>query len=171
MKTREHWILLSTGSLVFFSCHLAASGHNRSPSSPIMKTPIRLAILAFSLITTLFTLTTQIFTSSSYSASSALLQSRGYLPQSILSWANYGENDNGTSSTTSETIMSLEEKHEIEKSRIKAELERIEKGWSKPEKGQEDKIIIMGKMHDDYTDWVEKELPEYVHLLIFMNPS
>jgi len=32
--------------------------------------------------------------------------------------------------------------------------------WTPPLPGQEDRIIIMGKMSDEYTDWVENELPE-----------
>jgi len=32
--------------------------------------------------------------------------------------------------------------------------------YAKPSRGQKDKIIIMGKMSAEYTDWVEKELPE-----------
>jgi hypothetical protein len=42
------------------------------------------------------------------------------------------------------------------------ELEELQKKWPPPDPNQGDKIVVMGKMHEDYTDWVEKEVPEYV---------
>lgn len=40
------------------------------------------------------------------------------------------------------------------------EQEEYQPQYTQPSPGQGDKIVIMGKMSDEYTDWVEKELPE-----------
>jgi len=137
-----------------------------------MKTPFRLLVLT---ITTIFLVGALVSHDSipHYASSSRLLlQSRGYLPSALLSWGRSGANE---SSKVAKAAIQKEQERVFgnaaagKKSGQQGkgvitieEMDNIHDKWPPPGKGQGDKIVIMGKMESDYTDWVEKELPECV---------
>jgi len=141
-----------------------------------MKTPLRLAVLALTTLLFVFAYQTHNDEYSTSIPSRLILKSRGYLPQTFFGWSNgdaddscsleclgYGaEEDDDVITQNSDDLAEMVE--EGMTGVVVVEEEEVEDEYrpqyAKPSKGQQDKIIIMGKMSAEYTDWVEKELPE-----------
>jgi len=137
-----------------------------------MKTPLRLLVLAVTAIFLVGALVSHGFIPHYEASSRLFLQSRGYLPSTLLSWSRSGTDD---SSKVVKAAIQKEQERILgnaapgEKSGQQGngvvtieEMDLIHDKWPPPGKGQGDKIVVMGKMESDYTDWVEKELPECV---------
>ena len=136
-----------------------------------MKTPIRLLVLTVTTIFLVGALVSHDFIPNYDTSSRLLLQSRGYLPATLLSWSRSGANDSrniakaDTSIQKEQGLVSGNDatSKQQEKGVVTVgEVDMIRDKWPPPGKGQGDKIVVMGKMESDYTDWVEKELPECV---------
>lgn len=142
-----------------------------------MKTPLRLAVLVLTTILFVFTYQTHNDVYSTSIPSRLILKSRGYLPQTFFGWEkNTDDVDDGSCSLE---CLSYEGEDDMVTQNINgheeviegdAAVEQVQKDedvedeytpqYTKPSPGQKDKIVIMGKMSAEYTDWVEKELPE-----------
>jgi len=149
-----------------------------------MKTPLRLAALALTTFLFVFLYQTR---NEAYPAKSIpsrlMLKSRGYLPQVLLGWGLNNDTDatcnvecGDYETMPSEEYDSVGVQEEdnsaymVEQGIEEDVVKEIEEDtnvddeyrpqWTPPLPDQEDKIVIMGKMSDEYTDWVEKELPE-----------
>jgi len=142
----------------------------------MMKTPLRLAVLALTTLLFVFIYQTHNDEYPTSIPSRLILKSRGYLPQTFFGWSN----DDADQSCSLECMDYEAEEHDDvigqDSENLEAVLEQEMVGevvmddedvedeyipvYAKPSRGQKDKIIIMGKMSAEYTDWVEKELPE-----------
>lgn len=137
-----------------------------------MKAPIRLLVLTVTTIFLVGALVSHDILQPYGSSSRLLLRSRGYLPSTLLSWSRSGTND---SSKIVKAAIQKEQERVLGSAAPETksgqqgkgvvtiqEIDIIHDKWPPPKKGLGDKIVVMGKMESDYTDWVERELPECV---------